>query len=167
MAYTVRKAQFQDLERIRQIYGNARQFMREHGNPTQWGDSYPEDEMLCKDISLGSLFVVTDDNAIHGVFFLDIMEDPTYSEIFEGDWHWHCPYAVIHRIAGDGTGGILKTAVQFGLDRCNHLRIDTHADNTVMQRAILKQGFSYCGIIYVEDGTPRLAYDYMDKKIGT
>ena len=40
-----------------------------------------------------------------------------------------------------------------------HLRIDTHEKNLVMQNLVKKTGFSYCGIIYVDDGTKRLAYE--------
>ncbi len=40
-----------------------------------------------------------------------------------------------------------------------HLRIDTHQDNKIMQHVILKNGFTYCGIIYTGDGSPRLAYE--------
>jgi len=36
--------------------------------------------------------------------------------------------------------------------------VDTHRDNRVMQQIITSQGFTYCGIIYVSDGSPRLAY---------
>ena len=40
-----------------------------------------------------------------------------------------------------------------------HLRIDTHADNKVMQKQILKNGFTRRGIVYMEDGSPRIAYE--------
>ena len=28
-----------------------------------------------------------------------------------------------------------------------------------MQRCILREGFSYCGVIHVADGTPRVAFE--------
>ena len=34
----------------------------------------------------------------------------------------------------------------------------------IMQHNILKQGFSYCGIIYLESGDPRLAYQKIAAK---
>ena len=40
-----------------------------------------------------------------------------------------------------------------------YLRVDTHEKNIAMRRAILRQGFSYCGMIRAEDGTLRLAFD--------
>ena len=50
-------------------------------------------------------------------------------------------------------------AVAFAAGRCPHLRIDTHADNRPMRNHIAGAGFVYCGIIRVEDGSPRLAYE--------
>ena len=44
-------------------------------------------------------------------------------------------------------------------NKIGYIRIDTHEDNYVMQNALAKQGFRRCGIIYVEDGTTRIAYD--------
>ena len=32
-------------------------------------------------------------------------------------------------------------------------------DNKIMQKVLLKNGFQETGIIYVEDGTPRIAYE--------
>lgn len=161
MVYLVRKAEVSDLLRIEEIYRHARQFMADHGNPNQWGTSHPPKDQLLKDIQLGDLYVITGEEDIHGVFYFSIGEDPTYASI-DGDWRADTPYGTIHRIAGDGSGGILKTAVEFGSSKINHLRIDTHEDNTVMQRAVVKQGFYRCGIIYISDGTPRIAYDRLE-----
>ena len=114
---------------------------------------------LEQDVAEGNLYVVTAEETIHGVFFFLIGPDPTYSYIENGAWHADRPYGTIHRIAGDGSGGILHTAVEFGKQRTDYLRIDTHEDNIVMQRAVEKQGFRRCGIIYQADGSPRIAYD--------
>ncbi len=159
MEYKVRKARQEDLERIGEIYRHARQFMADTGNPNQWGKTNPPTEQLVEDIRLGDLYVITEDTQIRGVFYFFIGEDPTYQDIFEGDWHMDSPYGTIHRIAGDGSGGILRTAVQFCERQISHLRIDTHEDNKVMQNALAKAGFQRCGIIYIADGTPRIAYD--------
>ena len=42
-----------------------------------------------------------------------------------------------------------------------HIRIDTHAQNLPMQQAILAYGFQERGTIYLQDGSPRQAYDYL------
>lgn len=41
-----------------------------------------------------------------------------------------------------------------------NVRVDTHANNTTMQRLIEKSGFKKCGIIHVRDGSPRIAYHW-------
>ena len=54
---------------------------------------------------------------------------------------------------------VFRAAVEFCRGKCSHLRVDTHEDNKPMQHLAQKYGFSRRGIIYVEDGTPRIAYD--------
>ena len=160
MEYTVCPAQLPDLGRIQEIYGYAREFMAKHGNPNQWGKTYPPIEQLRRDITEEKLFVITDERVVHGVFVFWIGEDPTYKKI-DGTWRSDSPYGTIHRIAGDSSGGILKTAVAFAEEKIGHLRMDTHEDNRVMQSALAKMGFQPSGIIYLEDGSPRIAYDYI------
>ena len=161
MQYTVRPAQKPDLERIQEIYAYARAFMAKTGNPNQWGKNHPPAAQLKQDIENGSLFVITDGEIIHGVFFFRIGDDPTYLKIDGGAWRSNSPYGTIHRIAGDGSGGILRTAVEFGRKQIDHLRIDTHEDNLVMQYAVTKLGFQYRGVIVIDDGSPRIAYDLL------
>ena len=158
MSYIVRDALPEDLVRIEEIYAYARAFMANHGNPNQWGKTNPPHEWLVDDIEKKLLHVIEDESGIHGVFYFYIGEDPTYGEIEDGAWHSNATYGTIHRIAADGSGGILRTAVEFCKCFSNHIRIDTHEDNKIMQRAIAKQGFSRCGIIHLANGSPRIAY---------
>lgn len=165
MAYEIRKAKWEDLSRIEEIYAQARCFMESHGNPNQWGKTNPPTAQLEKDIHNQLLYVLTDECGIHGVFYFYIGPDPTY-EFIEGEWHWDIPYGTIHRIAGDGSGGILKAAVDYTQSLCHYIRIDTHQDNLVMQNALKQLQFQPCGIIYIADGSPRIAYDrYMETMI--
>ena len=159
MEYFVRNAATEDLPRIEEIYAYARRFMEETGNPNQWGKTNPPHEWLVDDIAKGLLYVITCDEVIHGVFYFYIGADPTYGSIEDGAWKYDAPYGTIHRIASDGSGGILKTAVEFCLGMIPHIRIDTHHDNTVMQKAVAKLGFQRSGIIRLANGDPRIAYE--------
>lgn len=161
MNYFVRNAEMQDLSRVNEIYAYARAFMKKTGNPNQWGNNTPETEQLITDIQERKLFVICEDAIIHGVFFFWIGPDPTYFHIEDGNWRSDTEYGTIHRIAGDSSRGILHTAVSFAKTQIKHLRIDTHHDNWVMQKAVAKQGFQRRGVIYIEDGSPRIAYDYL------
>lgn len=163
MDYQLRNAQHEDLPRILEIYEYARAFMAKTGNPNQWGTSHPPVETLQDDIEKQLLHVVEDEKGIHGVFYFYIGKDPTYHPIEHGSWRSDTPYGTIHRIAGDGSGGILKAAVGYSKQQISHVRIDTHNDNIVMQRALVKQGFSKRGIIYLQNGDPRIAYDLLSE----
>lgn len=163
MQYQVRNAAEEDLPRIEEIYAYARDFMARTGNPNQWGKTNPPHEWLVEDIKSKLLYVITDATEIHGVFYFYIGEDPTYSRIEDGEWQFDQPYGTIHRIASDGSGGILRTAVKFCSGMIDHIRIDTHHDNLIMQKAVAKLGFQRSGIIFLENGSPRIAYELYQK----
>lgn len=157
--YEIRRAEPADLERILEIYAIAREFMEQNGNPTQWSGGYPAADMLAADMDGNNLYVTQNEGGIHGVFFFAVMDDPTYHVIEGGAWRSSEPYGVIHRIASDGSGGVFSAALEYCTQRIPHIRIDTHRDNYPMQHVLEKHGFSRRGIIYVADGTPRIAYD--------
>ena len=153
----IRKAKFSDLLKI---YETAREYMRKTGNPDQWGTDKPKKELLEDDIQKEQLYVGEDDDGeIHFVFAFILGEDPTYSYIENGNWLSGEPYGTIHRIASDATvSGVVKTAVNYCRNTISNIRIDTHEKNKTMQHVLEKLGFTKCGIIYIEDGTPRIAY---------
>lgn len=160
----IRKTTISDIDPIMAIYEHARAFMAEHGNPTQWGPrKWPPRELILQDIEQKKSYVCENDGSIVGTFFFDCGVDiePTYRTIEDGSWSADKPYGIIHRIASAGAmKGIGQFCIDWALRQCPYLRIDTHADNMVMQGLLKKNGFRYCGIIYVENGTsPRRAYD--------
>lgn len=156
----IRKAEYGDLDAILKVYQAAREYMRQSGNPNQWGTDKPKKEWLEQDIEKGNLYVGENDSGeIHFVFAFILGADPTYSYIEDGSWPSDEPYGTIHRIASDGTvSGVVKMAVEYGKSIISNIRIDTHEDNKTMQHVVEKLGFERCGIIYIEDGTPRIAY---------
>lgn len=70
-------------------------------------------------------------------------------------------FNVIHRLASDGSlKGTGEFCMKWALNQNRHIRIDTHADNSVMQNMLKKLGFTFCGTIYVhEDHGPRMAFE--------
>ena len=158
----IRLAKQEDIPRLLEIYAKARDFMRQSGNPTQWGGNYPGEDGLREDIRLGRLYGLEGPEGLCACFMLAPGPDITYDQIFHGAWASDLPYGVIHRVASDGTRrGVLHRCVAFAGERFPYLRIDTHRDNLPMQRALSREGFVYRGIIHTRDGTPRMAYDRM------
>lgn len=154
------KAEKKNLPRVLEIYSYAREFMRKNGNPTQWENFSAIKDSLVNDMENGNLYIIRDDENIYGVFAFIVGEDSTYKKIEQGEWLSDAEYGTIHRVASDGRiHGMMGLIVQFCSERIAHLRIDTHADNKIMQHLILKNGFKRCGIIYISDGSPRIAYE--------
>ncbi|MCQ2554756.1 MAG: 23S rRNA (uracil(1939)-C(5))-methyltransferase RlmD [Clostridia bacterium] len=162
----VRKTTIEDLPAMLEIYAEAREFMKNTGNPTQW-ITYPEKELLVSDIEADRSYVVIQDQAVCGTFVFTLGEDEAY-KVIEGSWLNDRPYGVIHRLAGTKEKGIFDCAVEFCLSKVCDLRVDTHNDNRVMQSILEKRGFTKCGIIYLKDDmsdhSPRIAYQYSSCK---
>lgn len=165
-AINIRLAQFADLDKLMQIFEVARRFMQATGNPNQWINGYPQRELISREIEEGHCYVMEKTSRegevqphLFGTFCYIEGEDPNYARIEQGEWLNDAPYAVIHRLASDGTGkGVFDTCLDWAEGRCANLRVDTHADNKVMQHLLEKRGFHRCGIIYVANGTPRIAF---------
>ena len=164
----IRKATIDDLGLILDIYRTAQDFMIKSGNPSQWSHFYPCEDLVKEDISLGISYLVFDDDFDdnpHGVFVLIDGLEPTYQYIEDGNWLNDEPYITLHRIASDGKiHGVFKSAIDYCKSICVNIRIDTHNNNKIMQKQIEKNGFERCGTIYVKDGSPRIAYQWMIEK---
>ena len=158
----IRKASIDDLNLIMDIYRSAQDFMIESGNPNQWGHFYPSEDLVKEDIAKGVSYLICDDfDNPHGVFALFEGLEPTYQYIENGNWLNDAPYITLHRIASDGKlRGIFRFAIEYCKTLSDNIRIDTHENNLIMQGQIKKNGFMKCGIIYVVDGSPRIAYQW-------
>lgn len=155
----VRKTEQSELDTVMKIYERAQRFMVESGNPDQWKKGHPSRDMIEEDISFGRSFVCLENGKIECVFMYEYGDDPTYAYIEDGEWPNDAPYGVLHRIASAGNvKGIASFCLQWCYLQCKNLRADTHKDNKVMQRVLSKNGFSRCGIIYIADGSQRIAY---------
>lgn len=134
------------------------------GNPKQWGDDYPSEELLLSDIYNNVSYIIEADGEAIATFVLMHGIEPTYRKIYEGKWiDDSLPYATIHRIASrEGVHGVLAFVIDWAQSQTNNIKIDTHRDNRPMQHLLQKNGFSYCGIIYLDDGDERLAYQLIN-----
>ncbi len=164
MERKIRLAETKDLEEIMTIYDNARKFMAANGNPTQWAN-HPTRDLIVTDIAAHRLYVLVDDlNVILGVFAFIEGPDSTYSKIYDGKWLNDRPYWVIHRLASNlKAHGVFKAISDWCLTKATDIRIDTHRDNIPMQKALYKYGYSYCGVIHLDNGDPRIAFQFCKK----
>lgn len=157
----IRKAELKDLPKLNELYEAARGYMRENGNPNQWGTGYPNDEIIIEDIKSGVLYT---DEGVNFAFVL-MGEEEAYKTIYEGKWLNNEPYLTLHRVAGNGkVKGVFSQIFEFSLEKMkeaglSNLRIDTHEKNLTMQNAVTRQGFVRCGSVKLREGE-RIAYQY-------
>lgn len=174
----IRKAAISDLPRMMELYQGARQFMKETGNPNQWKDTYPEEQVVRRGILEGKAYLALAESRedvkegetavpgeVLGTFYFAREEDPTYKKIYDGSWLDEEPYGVVHRVAGARKAkGFAGACFGWAGNQCRNLKIDTHRENRVMQHVLEKNGFVRCGIIYLENGEERLAYQRIYEK---
>lgn len=159
----VRQAEMEDLERMLEIFQIAREYMKANRNPNQWKDNRPSAESVEKDIQNKNSYIIEREGKTVGTFVLLKTPDPCYERII-GKWKNEEEYGTIHKVASDGTcKGILEEALEFATGFFKNLRIDTHKDNQKMRYLIEKNGFEYCGIVFMEDNSERLAYQRIQK----
>lgn len=155
----IRRAVIDDIDSIMLIYEDARKYMRENNNMSQWINGYPDRNLILNDISLGHSYVYELQGEIAGVFTYYIGKEKSYNSI-RGNWTKNDRYGVIHRIAiGRRSKNIGTLCLEYCINDCKYLRIDTHEDNGPMRRFLKKNGFKECGIIVIDDGSERIAYD--------
>ena len=155
----IRKAIESDLLEIKSIVDKARELMKSSGNVNQWVDGYPSNEVLLSDIRNGNAYLLLRENKAVAYFTMVDGPDPTYNLITKGSWLNDNSYGVLHRIASNGeVKGVFKEILLYASEHYSNIRIDTHHDNKIMQRLLEQNEFVYCGVIFLADGSPRLAY---------
>lgn len=166
----IRKSTAQDIPMIMDIISEAKDYFKKHGID-QWQDGYPNEESIQQDIMLQQSYLLENQHEIIGTFCLSYLPETVYEAIEEGAWISSLPYVTLHRIAISSkekgkhyASLILEYIYQQASSRNIHaLRVDTHEDNLSMQKMLLRNGFTYCGIIYLESCKDRkhkrLAYE--------
>lgn len=145
---------------IMRLIEEARSIMRSCGNVNQWIGGYPSEDTIVEDINNGHCYLCVEQSGEVVASFAFIPgPEPTYKEIYEGQWLNDKPYHVVHRLASTAAShGVFNDVMDYCLAEAGCLRIDTHRDNVIMRRVIHRYGFTYCGIIYLLNGDERLAY---------
>jgi len=164
-AMKIRKTTMADLPQVMQIYADGRQIMAGSGNPNQWPDGHPRQEIVENDIADGKSYVciVPIQNStgcylqpvekILAVFYFDTDPDPNYAKI-DGAWKNDEPYGVVHRIARakcESAKGSGAFCLEWCYAQTKNVRIDTHKNNAPMLKLLANLGYEYCGTVWLEE----------------
>lgn len=162
-----RKAKKAEASHIMNIIKQAQTYLKEQ-KINQWQDGYPNIEVINKDIDSENNYVLLKEEKIIASAVVSLEEESSYANIYEGKWlTTNSKYVVIHRLAVDNnykglgiSSKIIKNIEELSLKKgINSIKIDTHEDNMSMQKLLKKNEFKYCGVIYLQDGSKRLAFE--------
>lgn len=156
---TIRKASTDDFTIVSNLIEQGKAKMIKTGNPNQWSANYPAESTIRHDIAQGDCYLLYECGKSIATFVAKSGPEPNYHRIDNGDWLDDQPYYVIHRVASlEGVHGVMADIINYCSTFTSSIRIDTHADNHPMQASLIRLSFVYCGIIYVENGDSRLAF---------
>ena len=161
-----RKSTKTDVTRIMEIVKQAQEYFKSQGID-QWQNNYPNEEVINNDINNGESYVMLDEDNIIATTVISFRKEKSYENIIDGKWITNSDYGVIHRIAVDNTHkgkGLSHKIIKYAEEVCKQnnvhsIKVDTHEENIPMQSLLKKNGFKYCGIIYLEDGGKRVAFE--------
>lgn len=124
----------------------------------QWDEVYPNQEAIENDLSEGTLYRVTVDDAIYGIIVLNMHQEPEYQQVaweFKGD-----RVLVVHRIAvnrdwqGKGVGSeLMDFAEKFA--RENHydvIRLDAFTQNPAAVALYKSREYRLAGSVIFRKG---------------
>lgn len=157
-----------DLNDILEAIRSAQGYLKKQ-HIDQWQDDYPNEHILIRDIQNGESYLVkNDEDETIGTTMFSLRPEPTY-KVIEGKWltATSATYGVIHRMAvidrfrGKGFSSFVFNYFENLLIEKNtgSMRIDTHQDNKLMQAVLTKRGYQYCGVIQLDSGSLRLAFE--------
>lgn len=158
-----REAKKEDIENILEVISHAKEYMKKN-NSTQWNENYPNKETIINDIENSIGYVLIVENLIRGYMVVDFSDDEVYKNI-KGKWKTFGNYASIHRCAihkelrGQGYGSeLFKFAEKLALSKnIRSVRVDTAPENETMKHLFNKNGYEYCGTVFI-DGE-KIAYE--------
>lgn len=161
-----RKSRIEDIPEMMEIVRQAQEYFKSK-DIDQWQDGYPNEDNLRGDIESDESYVMLLDGKIVATTAISFRGESTYDKIYDGKWLSDGKYGVVHRVAVSNEykgRGLSHEIMKFSEDMCkklgyNSIKIDTHKDNFVMRGLLEKNGFEYCGVILLEDGAERVAYE--------
>ncbi|WP_020006982.1 GNAT family N-acetyltransferase [Salinicoccus albus] len=151
----LRKAGADDLARVMEIKDAVVPIMINAGN-TQWSDAYPDYERFSEDVSNGSLYVYTADDAIKGFVVADDEHPEPYRAL---SWRLtRKKSAAMHRMAvdpacqGQGIAANIIEAVEQKLAAKGYkgIRTDTSLENKRMQMRFEQHDYQFIGKLKLE-----------------
>jgi GNAT superfamily N-acetyltransferase len=170
MKTEIKLVTLKEFNQAYQIVEDGRKLLKE-SNSRQWQYGHPTKELVMNEIKSQKLRGIYVDGVLALIAAFSLIPDPSYTKIINGKWLTNTnKYLTIHTLS------VKKEYCKLGLSKLifeeaykvakeNNLisvRADTYKMNRIVQHIFSKEGFQYCGIIYLVDETiadDRYAYE--------
>jgi len=162
MGIEVKKVNISEINQVFEIIENARAILKKDGC-AQWQDGNPNIVKIRDQIINDNMYGVYKNGVLSLVGAIISGEDPSYKNLYSGEWQLYTRrYLTVHSFAvkagceGQGLYNyffewLFLQAKRLTTEVVKSIRIDTHDKNERMKHIILKEGFIYCGIVYISD----------------
>ena len=156
---TYRLATAEDLDRLVAMSDQAKESFKAK-NIDQWQKGEPNRQVLEDSIIRSQIHVLEDMGQVIGMITIVPGPEASYASI-DGAWLNQEPYTAFHRVCVEETmkgrglaARLFSESEQYALETgIRNIRIDTHPDNTSMQRALDKSGYICCGTLVLTEGS--------------
>lgn len=141
-------------------YTSAQTFTHVDNSITEWPNDFPSQEEIIQNIKDNNCYIINDSSERLAVFMSSIEPYAPYASIV-GEWHSCAEYRTVRCLAGFTGRGIAQEIFYFASQESDYLRSDSHVDNLPMRHALEVFGFKECGTFTADDGSTRIAYDWI------
>ena len=156
----IRLADYEDLKFIDDTCTHVREHTLTIHPFGQWPDGFPARIDIEDHITSEECYIISDDLGPLGFFIFSSTPYETY-ETITGKWRSDAHYHSIYRISANRGRGIAHVIFSFAASHADYIRCDTHQTNGAMRHALEEFGFQECGTLEADDGSIRVAYDWM------
>lgn len=145
---------------IHTTYTSAQAFTHVDNSITEWPNDFPSQEEIMRNINDNNCYIIADSYERLAVFITFVEPYTPYASII-GKWRSRAEYRTVRCLACFTGRGIAQKIFDFASQESDYLRSDTHVDNLPMRHALEVFGFKECGTFVAEDGSTRVAYDWI------
>ena len=158
--FEIQLAEIEHLDFVSQAYEITRKVMSEYAMEADWPDDYFSDILAVADIEQSNCYIVFRGDTPSAAFTLKRGTDETNPN--KGiHWRSKMDHYIIQHISPANGEAVAHSIFDYAATRANYLRCLTHERNNLLRHALEVFGFKDCGTFVAEDGSTRIAYDWI------
>ena len=158
--FKIQYAKNEHLDFVTEAYEATRKIMSEYAMETDWPEDHFSVACAAEDIKQSNCYVVLDEDNPIAAFTLTSASYTT-EDLMNINWNSNMEYYLIQRISPVAGSAVALTIFDYAASRAEYLRCFAHERNISLRHALEVFGFKECGTFVAEDGSTRVAYDWL------